>query len=152
MSNQPIILPAVVKYEAREPKQTTRGPRINVKVTLEDGTEAQIWGDPNSPIAEWKRGQRVNIRKNGQYFDPAPGTPSASQETTPQAPQKPQADVSTPEAVEALQKRSATLTSLYLDIYARLIEGDPEKPFASGINKEDLSSAAATIFIQVCRG
>jgi hypothetical protein len=153
MSNQPIILPAIVKYEAREPKQTTRGPRINVKVTLEDGTEAQIWGDPNSPIADWKRGQRVNVRKNGQYFDPAPGTPDAgTAQNTPQAPQKPQADVSSPEAVEALQKRSATLTGLYLDIYARLIEGDPEKPFASGISKEDLSSAAATIFIQVCRG
>jgi hypothetical protein len=125
MSNQPIILPAIVKYEAREPKQTTRGPRINVKVTLE----------------------------NGQYFDPAPGTPDAgTAQNTPQAPQKPQADVSSLEAVEALQKRAHVLTGLYLDIYAKLIEGDPDKPFGSGINKEDLSSAAATIFIQVCRG
>lgn len=151
--SQPIILPAVVKYEAREPKETTRGPRINVKVTFEDGTEAQIWGDPNSPIADWKRGQRVNVRKNGQYYDPAPGTPkSDNAQSAPQAPQKPQADVSSPEAVEALQKRAHTLTGLYLDIYARLIEGDPNKPFGSGVNKEDLSSAAATIFIQVCRG
>ena len=152
MNNQPIILPAVVKYEAREPKQTTRGPRINVKVTLEDGTEAQIWGDPDSPIADWKRGQRVNVRKNGQYFDPAPGTPGASQETTPQATQKPVADISSPEAVESLQKRAHTLTGLYIAIYHKLLEGDESKPFDGGIHKEDLSSAAATIFIQVCRG
>ena len=148
-----IIHGATVKYEAREPKQTSRGPRINVKVVLDTGQEVQVWGSPDSPIADWKRGQRVNVRKNGQYYDPAPGTPkSDNAQSAPQAPQKPQADVSSPEAVEALQKRAHTLTGLYLDIYARLIEGDPEKPFASGISKEDLSSAAATIFIQVCRG
>lgn len=145
------ILPAIVKYEAREPKETSRGPRINVKVTLEDGSDVQIWGNPDSPIAEWSRGQRVNVRKNGQYYDPAPGTPGASQENTPKATQKPVADISSPEAVEELQKRAQLLTGLYLDIYARLIEGDPEKPFGSGVNKEDLSSAAATIFIQLMR-
>lgn len=145
------ILPAIVKYEAREPKETSRGPRINVKVTLEDGSDVQIWGNPDSPIAEWSRGQRVNVRKNGQYYDPAPGTPGASQENTPKAPQKPQADISSPEAVEALQKRAHTLTGLYLDIYVRLLEGDQDKPFGSGVNKEDLSSAAATIFIQLMR-
>ena len=148
-----IIHPATVKYEAREPKQTSRGPRINVKVTLDNGQEVQVWGNPESPIAEWKRGQRVNIKQKGEYFDPAPGTPdSGNAQSAPQATQKPVTDISTPEAVEALQKRSQVLTALYLDIYARLIEGDPDKPFGAGVNKEDLSSAAATIFIQVTRG
>lgn len=148
-----IIHAATVKFEAREPKQTSRGPRINVKVTLDNGQEVQVWGNPESPIADWKRGQRVNIKQKGEYYDPAPGTPDGgAAQTTPQAAQKPVADISTPEAVEALQKREHVLTGLYLDIYARLMEGDPDKPFGSGINKEDLSSAAATIFIQVCRG
>lgn len=148
-----IIHGATVKYEAREPKQTSRGPRINVKVTLDNGQEVQVWGSPDSPIADWKRGQRVNVKQKGEYYDPAPGTPDAgTAQSAPQATQKPVADVSTPEAVEALQKRARVLTGLYLDIYAHLIEGDSDKPFGSGINKEDLSSAAATIFIQLCRG
>lgn len=148
-----VIHGATVKFEACEPKQTSRGPRINVKVVLDNGQEVQVWGSLDSPIAHWKRGQRVNVKQKGEYFDPAPGTPkSDNAQSAPQAPQKPQADVSSPEAVEALQKRAHTLTGLYLDIYARLIEGDPNKPFGSGVNKEDLSSAAATIFIQVCRG
>ena len=148
-----VIHGATVKYEAREPKQTSRGPRINVKVTLDNGQEVQVWGSPDSPIADWKRGQRVNVKQKGEYFDPAPGTPDAgTAQSAPQAPQKAVVDISSPEAVETLQKRAHVLTGLYLDIYARLLEGDPDKPFGSGVNKEDLSSAAATIFIQLCRG
>lgn len=152
MTADAIIHGATVKFEAREPKQTSRGPRINVKVTLDNGQEVQVWGSPDSPIAAWKRGQRVNVKQKGEYFDPAPGMPdTGSGQSAPQATQKPVVDFSSPEAVEALQKRAYAFTGLYLDIYSRLLEGDPDKPFGSGINKEDLSSAAATIFIQLMK-
>lgn len=146
----PEIIQAVVKFPAREPMQTSRGPRINIKATLPDGTDVQVWGGPDSPIAAWTKGQRVYLTKKGQYYDLAPAQPT--QEAPAGSPYKAQADVSTPEAVEVLQKRAEALTAVYMSIYARLIEGNPEEPFGAGVNKEDLSSAAATIFIQACRG
>ena len=149
----PEVIQAIVKFPAREPMQTSRGPRINIKATLPDGTDVQVWGGPDSPIATWTKGQRVYLTKKGQYYDPAPAQPTQeAQEKPAGSPYKAQADVSTPEAVELLQKRAEALTAVYMSIYARLIEGNPEEPFGAGVNKEDLSSAAATIFIQACRG
>ena len=147
MSN---LVTATVKFPAREPTQTTRGPRINVKVTLPSGEDVQVWGDPSSPIAAWTKGQTVTLKQNGKYFDPV--TDGSAPQQAVQAPQKAIADVSSPEGLEALQKRADALTALYIGIYHKLIEGDEGKPFDGGIHKEDLASAAATIFIQVCRG
>lgn len=152
----PELVQAVVKFAAREPMQTSRGPRINIKATLPDGTDVQVWGAPDSPIATWAKGQRVLLLQKGKYFDPAPNQPNQGQEPAQhgrpvQGPQRPAVDVSTPEGMEALQKRADALTGLYMSIYARLIEGNPEEPFGAGVNKEDLSSAAATIFIQLMK-
>ncbi len=46
MAAQVTLVDATVKYAAGTPRDTQRGPRINVVCTLPDGTEQKLWGDP----------------------------------------------------------------------------------------------------------
>jgi hypothetical protein len=77
------IVQGTVKYAAGPPRPTTNGPRINVLVTLADGEETKLWGDPGDPaLTPLKKGNAVQLVKNGKgtgysLLDTSPTTPAA---------------------------------------------------------------------------
>jgi hypothetical protein len=77
------IVQGTVKYAAGPARETKNGPRINVVVTLTDGEETKLWGDPGDPaLIPLKKGNAVQLVKNAKgtgysLLDTSPGTPAA---------------------------------------------------------------------------
>jgi hypothetical protein len=77
------IVQGTVKYAAGPARETKNGPRINVLVTLADGEEIKLWGDPGDPaLTPLKKGQSVQLVKNAKgngysLLDTSPTTPAA---------------------------------------------------------------------------
>ncbi len=56
-----------VKYPANEPRQTTHGLRINSVISLPNGEEIKLWGDPGDPVlTALKKGQQVTLAQNAK--------------------------------------------------------------------------------------
>jgi hypothetical protein len=56
-----------VKYTPGTPRDTQYGPRINAVLTLPDGTEAKLWGDPDdASLLALKKGESVQLAKNAK--------------------------------------------------------------------------------------
>ena len=73
-----------MKYAVGPARGTTNGPRINVVVTLADGEETKLWGDPGNPsLTPLKKGNAVQLVKN------AKGTGYSLLDTSPMAPAAP---------------------------------------------------------------
>jgi hypothetical protein len=61
---------ATVKYTPGQPRETQYGLRINAVITLPDGTETKLWGNPDdAALLALKKGQTVQLAKNqkGQW-------------------------------------------------------------------------------------
>ncbi len=77
------IIQGTVKYGAGPARDTKNGPRINVVVTLPDGEETKLWGDPGDPsLTPLKKGIAVQLVKSTKgtgysLLDTAPTTPAA---------------------------------------------------------------------------
>jgi len=77
------IVQGTVKYAAGPARETKNGPRINVVVTLADGEETKLWGDPGDPaLTSLKKGNAVQLVKNAKgtgysLLDISPATPAA---------------------------------------------------------------------------
>ena len=69
MAQQIELTTATVKYAAGHPRQTQYGDRINVLVTLADGTEQRLWGNPDdATLTALKRGQAVQLAKDTKGY------------------------------------------------------------------------------------
>jgi hypothetical protein len=80
------IIAATVKYTAGTPRNTERGPRINVVVNLPDGTEHRLWGDPGVPVlTPLKKGQSIQLAWDGRSYKLV-GQPQSQQDESPIAP------------------------------------------------------------------
>jgi hypothetical protein len=83
------IIQGTVKYAAGPARETKNGPRINVLVTLADGEETKLWGDPGDPtLVPLKKGNAVQLVKNPKgngysLLDTSPTTPAAPLAPTP---------------------------------------------------------------------
>ena len=85
------IVQGTVKYAAGPARETKNGPRINVVVTLADGEETKLWGDPGDPaLTPLKKGSAVQLVKN------AKGTGYSLLNTSPTTPAAPSAPVPVP--------------------------------------------------------
>jgi hypothetical protein len=77
------IIQGTVKYATGPARETKNGPRINVVVTLADGEETKLWGDPGDPgLTPLKKGNAVQLVKNAKgtgysLLDTSPTTPAA---------------------------------------------------------------------------
>jgi len=63
------LITARVKYGAGQPRETQYGMRINALLTLLDGTEHRLWGQPDDPaIASLRKGQQVQLLHDGKSY------------------------------------------------------------------------------------
>ena len=63
------LITARVKYGAGQPRETQYGMRINALLTLPDGTEHRVWGQPDDlAIASLKKGRQVQLLHDGKGY------------------------------------------------------------------------------------
>jgi hypothetical protein len=76
MSTTASLITARVKYAAGQPRATQYGMRINALLTLPDGTEHRLWGQPDDrEIAALKKGQQVQLLHDGKGYKLIPNNP-----------------------------------------------------------------------------
>lgn len=59
---------ATVKFTASEPKDFGRGPRLNVVVTLPDGSEGRIYSGPGQGLEQLQKGQVIQVAPSGANY------------------------------------------------------------------------------------
>jgi hypothetical protein len=57
-----------VKYAPGKPKQTQYGERINAVITLADGQEVKLWGNPDDAITQLRKGESVTLSHDGKSY------------------------------------------------------------------------------------
>lgn len=67
---------AIVKYTPGTPRDTQYGPRINAVLTLPDGCETKLSGNPDdATLLTLKKGQRVQVAWDGKGYKLATTAP-----------------------------------------------------------------------------
>ncbi|MCS7031457.1 MAG: hypothetical protein NZL92_08010 [Gloeomargarita sp. SKYG116] len=131
------LIKAKVKFPAKGPIQTQYGERINVIVTLPDGTEQKLWGSPGSVLASYAKGEEIVLAlENGKYKVVEIPPEVDGNPTQNKAPNG--LGIPTPEAISQACQLMATC---YQEM-ARLLDGVPP---------EQLQAMACTVFIQLMR-
>lgn len=63
------LVTGTVKYTAGQPRQTQYGERINVLVTLAEGSEQRLWGNPGDAVlTSLRKGQQVQLAKDHKGY------------------------------------------------------------------------------------
>ncbi|KAI9129852.1 hypothetical protein [Acaryochloris sp. CCMEE 5410] len=137
------ILTAKVKFPAKE-WDTQHGPRLNAKITLPDGEDIKIWGNPDdAALKALRKGQPVQVAKDakGKYSlveqAPAPGQ-SPVVETPP---------LDTGELEGEVKSAIASYITSRADLYAFCFKQASRALGESGVSEETLKCAASTLFI-----
>jgi hypothetical protein len=155
------IVQGMVKYAAGPARETKNGPRINVVVTLTDGEETKLWGDPgDSALTPLKKGNAVQLVKNAKgtgysLLDTSPGTPAAPPVKVPAPGYSPrqQRDVFKPWTDEE-KKLLAAKIDQEADLMKYCLQTAQKKFVDSGLveTEESVCSLASVLFSQVTEG
>ncbi len=128
---------------------------INAVFTLEDGTDARVFGKPgDAALLAIKKGDTVTLDFDGKWYNITKGAkPTGNGNAAPQTAPAPVAPrkslLDDPEKLAAV---TGQLCDLYRNIYERLLKGDPNDPLdVLSLREEDLAAATATVFIQTCK-
>ena len=147
------IVQGTVKYAAGPARETKNGPRINVVVTLADGEETKLWGDPGDPaLTPLKKGNAVQLVKNAKgtgysLLDTAPMTPAPA--PAPGYSPRQQRDVFKPWTDEE-KKQLAAKTDQDADLLSYFLQTARKKFVDSGIveAEESVCALASVLFNQ----
>ena len=151
------IVQGTVKYAAGPARETKNGPRINVVVTLADGEETKLWGDPGDPaLTPLKKGNAVQLVKNAKgtgysLLDTSPATPAAPPSLVPVPGYSPrqQPEVFKPWTDED-KKQLAAKVDQESDLLRYCLQTARKKFVDSGLveNEESVCSLATVLFSQ----
>ena len=135
------LVRATVKYPAQStPRQTQYGPRINVVLTLPDGTEYKHWANPDDPVKWLKKGEEVQLFNDGRSYKlVAPLPQNGQQGATPAA-----IAVATPAYPPAREPRSVDVAE-YVAIFNEIKTAMPD------CSEQTWRAAASTLFMQRCK-
>jgi hypothetical protein len=154
------IVQGTVKYAAGPARETKNGPRINVVVTLADGEEIKLWGDPGDPaLTPLKKGNALQLVKNAKgtgysLLDTSPTTPAAPPAPAPEPGYSPrqQTDVFKPWTDEE-KKQLAAKIDQKSDLLRYCLQTARKKFVDSGLveNEESVCALASVLFSQATR-
>lgn len=140
-----------VKYTPGTPRDTQYGPRINAVLTLPDGTEAKLWGDPDdASLLALKKGESVQLAKNAkgnwQLVSAAPVEAPSNGAVTPTKPNQVTQLLSDDEkrAIAAKVSENAKLMKYCLQQAREHCSEYLE-------TSEDLRAVATTLFLQAVK-
>jgi len=151
------IVQGMVKYAAGPARETKNGPRINVVVTLTDGEETKLWGDPGDPaLTPLKKGNAVQLVKNAKgtgysLLDTSPTTPAAPPAPVPVTGYSPrqQPEVFKPWTDEEKRELAAKIDQ-ESDLLRYCLQTARKKFIDSGLveNEESVCALASVLFTQ----
>ncbi|QUY45786.1 hypothetical protein [Acaryochloris marina] len=137
------ILTAKVKFPAKE-WDTQHGPRLNAKITLPDGEDIKIWGNPDDAVLKaLRKGQPVQVAKDskGKYSlveqAPVPGQPLVVE-----AP-----PLDTGEIGEDAKSAIASYISHRAALYSFCYQEASRELGKHEVSEETIKCAASTLFI-----
>ena len=155
------IVQGTVKYAAGPARETKNGPWINVVVTLADGEETKLWGDPGDPaLTPLKKGQSVQVVKNAKgtgysLLDTSPGTPAATPALVPAPGYSPrqQPDVFKPWTDDEKRELAAKIDK-ESDLLRYCLQTARKKFVDSGLieNEASVCSLASVLFLHATEG
>jgi hypothetical protein len=144
-----------MKYAADPAREKKNGPSINVVVTLADGEEIKLWGDP--ALTPLKKGQSVQLVKNGKgtgysLLDTSPTPPVAPLATAPGYSPRQQPDVFKPWSDEK-KKQLAAKVDQNAELMKYCLQTARKKFVDNGLveNEESVCSLASVLFSQATR-
>jgi hypothetical protein len=141
------IVQGTVKYAAGPARETKNGPRINVLVTLADGEETKLWGDPGDPtLVPLKKGNTVQLVKNAKgtgysLLDTSPTTPASPPALAPGYSPRQQSDVFKAWTDEE-KKQLAAKIDQEADLMKYCLQTARKKFFDSGLVEAEASVCA----------
>lgn len=143
------IATATVKFEAREPKETQYGPRVNAVLTLDSGEEIKVWGNPGDPVQFLRKGERVQVVKGKKGWDLG--------ETTADTAKAPTAN--NPKGFETPAEDARKSMVSYIDFSAKMHRHCYDKALEQYTNEaeellvseREVMATATTLFIQAMR-
>jgi hypothetical protein len=140
-----------VKYTPGTPRDTQYGPRINAVLTLPDGTEAKLWGDPDdASLLALKKGESVQLAKNAKgnwQLASAPPVEAPSNNTV--TPTKP--NQSTQLLSDDEKRAIAAKVSENAKLMKYCLQQAREHCSEYLETSEDLRSVATTLFLQAVK-
>lgn len=125
------LITATVKYSAGQPRQTQYGERINAVLTLPDGDEHKVWGNPgDATIASLRKGQQVQLLKTPKGYKLV----TTSTEPTTSA-DRPNSSTPPPAPVEPITPDIAEIVAIFRELQAALPEAreDTVRAFTSTV-------------------
>ena len=153
------IIQGTVKYAAGPARETKNGPRINVVVTLADGEETKLWGDPGDPaLAPLKKGNAVQLVKNAKgtgysLLDTSPTPPAAPPAKAPELGYSPRQRETWKPWSDDQKKELAAKVDQEADLMKYCLQTARKKFVDGGLVKDEDSvcSLASVLFSQATR-
>lgn len=141
------VVSGTVKFPAGKVFETKYGQRVNAVITLDDGSEAKLWGNPDDhELRELCRGQAVQLVKDAKGYklvgtSPAPSTqPAATATQTKNTELNPEQK----RAIAAYIQGQADLFNYALKTVRERVEVDPA-------DTESVRAIATSIYIATQR-
>jgi len=150
------IVQGMVKYAAGPARETKNGLRINVVVTLADGEETKLWGDPgDSALTPLKKGNAVQLVKNAKgtgysLLDTSPTTPAAPPAPVPVPGYSPRQRETWKPWTDEEKKELAAKIDQESDLLRYCLQTARKKFIDSGLveNEESVCALASVLFSQ----
>ncbi|MGA7954606.1 MAG: hypothetical protein WCA07_13920, partial [Gloeobacterales cyanobacterium] len=127
---------------------------INVVVTLADGEETKLWGDPGDPaLTPLKKGNAVQLVKNAKgtgysLLDTSPGTPAAPSAPAPEPEYSPRQRETWKPWTDEEKKQLAAKIDQEADLMKYCLKIVKKEFFDSGLveNEASVCSLASVLF------
>lgn len=146
------LLTATVKYAAGKVFATDYGDRVNAVLTLGNGQEIKLWGNPHSPVHALKKGQTCQViydRTKDVYKLLEPETqdePTAPAQAS-EPPQEPKpAGRWSADRKRAIAAEVENLTDCYAFCFDQVVAKMGDR-----LGADDIRQVATTVFLQALR-
>jgi hypothetical protein len=142
------LLKGTVKFKAGKPLTFEHGDRINIVVTLSNGEDVKIWGNPGDPIATLAKGAAIQLLHDGEHYTllqtgeqiPQPPAPQAQPQALPPSPAA--LAMSAPATRITVTPSMSADVKEWLSIFTELEQARPD------LKEETRRAATSTLFMQ----
>lgn len=134
------ILKGKIKYTAGKVFEGQFGPSINAVITLDNGTEARVYGKADdAKLMALKKDDVVTVIHDGKSYKVAFDMTTA--DNVPAPGEVPQPKPNGKLTADEISEKASFMAGVYADIFHQLQ--------ASGLEPEQAQPGASTIFIQI---
>jgi len=141
-----------VKFSAGKVFETQYGQRINCVVSLANGEETKLWGNPDdSALLALKKGQQVQLMKDQKgYKLISEATPEQPSQASPQASSGSNEKRLPPTWTDDERRAIAARTEQHAKLM-KYCHDQIKTQFGDGLSEESLRTLTITLYLQNCK-